>query len=71
MTTLHHDSDQTKATPAPQPHLPGEQVTLWDLFQMLQDLTPDEEAVLLAVDDLLARGLVRWAEAPPPVATLH
>lgn len=63
MNTPRRQFGAPEASPAP--------ATLWDLFQSLQELAPDEETVLLAVDDLLGRGLVRWAQGRPPTVTLH
>ncbi|RJX30543.1 MAG: hypothetical protein C4525_12500 [Desulfarculus sp.] len=72
MNTLHQEPNRLKARRAA-PSSPPEAApaTLWDLFQSLQELTEDQDTVLLAVDDLLSRGLVRWAAARPPAVTLH
>jgi hypothetical protein len=71
MNTLHHEPSRLEARRIVPPSPQAAPATLWDLFLSLQELTEDQDAVLLAVDDLLSRGLVRWAPARPPAVTLH
>lgn len=73
MTLITNHLGRPKSGQAPPPGAQAGDATLWDLFQTLQDLTDDEDLVLIAVEDLFSRGLLRWASAgrPNAAATLH
>ena len=73
MKQVNQKSFQRNTASSPPPPQEAGEIILWDVFQALQDLTDDEDQVLLTMEYMLSRGLVRWAAGGDEneLVTLH